>query len=404
VEPVTGYAIDQPIVWPCTPNWDTPVNETLSFLTDVMRATGTGSEQARGLRDEPRRGFSFSSLVAGDVQRIVDAIRFDIGIRQFLLPIYPDQQWLAAALDAGSDGIDCRTAGFDFEAGVQAVLWRDAMNWELVTVDSIADGSIAFAAATANAWGPGDRLIPARKARLSDIPKATRHSDDIVALDISVLIDEPCDWPAAWPTATTYRDVPVLEWRNEESDDPTDEYDRMSGTVDQDVGPLYYFDLPAMPFRAQSQSFKLFGRDKHSSFRSLVYMLEGQLSQLWMPTWLQDVRLTQALASNATQLHVPWMGYSQFSYLQVNRRDIAIELNDGTRFYRRITGSAESGNEEILQIDSELGVDLDPSAVRAIGWLSVCASASDTTQIQHQDDADGRAYSAINWRALKTDV
>ena len=399
-----GYVSGQPAIWPCAPDWSSPVNESLAFLSDSMQSGSTGLEQIRGLRDTPRRSFGFSALVDSDVQRIVDAIRFDIGVRQFLLPIYPDQQWLSASLAVGADGIDCNIAGFDFVEGGQAVLWRDASNWELVTISSIAADNIALAAATANAWGIGDRLIPVRKARLSDVPKAEWHSDDVMSLDFQAIIDEPCDWPAAWPTATIYRGQPVLEWRNEESDDPTDEYDRLSGTFDADVGPVFYFDVPGMPFRAQTQNFKLYQRTDHSSFRSLLYMLEGQCGQLWVPTWLQDVRLTASLASNATQLHVPWMGYSQFGYLQQNRRDIAIELYDGTRFYRRITGSAESGDEEILQIDADLGVDLDPSAVRSIGWLSMCAAASDTTQIQHQTDADGVAYASLNWRGIKSDV
>lgn len=399
-----GYAIGQPIVWPCTPDWSTPVNETLAWLTESLRATGTGAEQARALRDAPRRGFSFASLVAGDTQRVVDAIRFDIGVKPFLLPIYPDQQWLTAPLAAASTSIACTTTGFDFAVGAQAVFWRDARNWELVTVDGITAGGITFAAPTASAWGPGDRLIPVRKARLAEAPKATRHSDDIVALDVAALIDEPCDWPAAWPTATTYRGVPVLEWRNEESEDPTDLFDRLSGTVDQDTGPVYYYDLPAMPFRAQSQHFKLYRRPQHAAFRGLLYMLRGQQAQAWVPTWLQDVRPTQALTSSGTQLHVPWMGYTQFGRQQRNRRDIAIELFDGTRFYRRLTGSTESGAEEILQLDAALGVALAPSAVRAIGWLSMCAASSDVTQIQHVTDADGTGYASIDWRGLASNV
>lgn len=398
-----GYTSDGPILWPTTPNWDSPVNETLAFLSDSMAASA-GAEQIRGLRDTPRRTFAFSSWLSGDQQRILDAIRFDIGVRQFLLPIFPDQQWLSDSLAVGAEGIDCNTTGFDFVQGGQAVLWRDITHWELVTLDSIASGSIAFTAATANAWGVGDRLIPVRKARLSGMPKAQRLNDETASVDLAMSIDEACSWPAAWPTSTTYRGQPVLEWRNEESNNPTDTYNRASGTVDTDVGPVYYYDLPGMPFRTQSQNFQLCGRAQHTSFRSLLYQLEGQCGQLWVPTWLQDVRLAQALASDATQLHVPWMGYSLFGYLQQNRRDIAIELYDGTRYYRRITGSAESGDTEVLQIDSALDVALDPSAVRAIGWLSMCAAASDSTQIQHITDADGAATASINWRAIKSDV
>lgn len=399
-----GYTLDGPILWPTKPEASQPVNETLAFLSDSMVASGTDAEQIRSLRDVPRRTFSFSSLLGRGNQRIADAIRFDIGVRQFLLPIFPDQQWLTGPVTAGAVSISCRTTGFDFVGGGQVALWRNPQTWELATIDSISADGLALTAPTASAWGIGDKLYPVRKARLADTPKASWHTDTTLALDIAVIIDEPCDWPAAWPTGTLYRGAPVLEWRNEVSTDPADQYDRLSGSVDMDVGPVYYFDLPRMPFRVQSQNFKLYRRDKHTLYRSMLYALLGRAATLWVPTWLQDVQLKSPLASNAIQLHVPWMGYSQFGYLQQNRRDIAIELYDGTRFYRRITGCAESGDEEVLQMDSALGVALDPSAVRAIGWLSMCGSASDTFQIQHINDADGVAYASINWRAVKSNV
>jgi hypothetical protein len=123
-----------------------------------------------------------------------------------------------------------------------------------------------------------------------------------------------------------------------------------------------------------------------------------------VPSWLTDVRLNASVASAATQINVPWMGYTQFGYEQPNRRDLAIELNDGTRLYRRITGSADAGDHEVLQLDSALGVDIDPSAVRQIGFLSMCAQATDTVQIQHNTDANGEAVTTLNWQAVKSDV
>jgi hypothetical protein len=93
-----------------------------------------------------------------------------------------------------------------------------------------------------------------------------------------------------------------------------------------------------------------------------------------------------------------------FGAEQVNRPDIAIEVLDGTKFYRRVTGSSASGDEETLQLDSALGQAVAPGAVRSIGWLSVCASATDNFQIEHQDDADGRGVANINWQALKNDI
>lgn len=399
-----GWQIGQPWVWPCTPDWSQPVQESLAWLTDVMQSKATGKQQARQLRTAPRRGFSFQALLQADERRIVDAFRREVGVSAFQLPIYPDVTWLVASLAAGAMTIPCDTAGRDFVAGGRALLWRDAMTWELVTIDSIAADSIALTAATANAWRPGDRLYPVRRARLTQPPQETQHSDDISTLAVQALIDEPCDWQAAWPSAATYRDLPVLDWRGAENQDPTDQYNRLSGTVDEDTGPVYYYDLPGMSFRAQSQQFQLDGRADHTTFRSLAYRLAGRVGECWVPDWQASVRLASAAGASSKQLSVAWQGYTQFDYVQTNRRDLRIELYDGTVLYRRVTASAESGDNEILQIDSALGRAVALGNVRQINWMSVCASSSDTIQIQHTTDADGAGDSTINWEALANDV
>lgn len=400
-----GYLADQPILWPWLTDWSKSVSESLAFLTDVMQAP-TGGAQVRALRNAPRRGFGFQQVMNADIRRIVDALRFDLGVQQCLLPIYADIQQLGADLAAGATSIPCRTDGFDFVAGGKAVLWNDVNAWELVTIASggVGANALTLSAATVNAWPAGTRLYPVRKARVASIAKADWQSDDVSTVQVSLLIDEPCDWPAAWPSAATYRGVPVLEWRGDESTDPTDEFDRLDGRVDMDVGPVFYFDLPGMPFRAQSQLFTLATRADHTAFRSLLYMLNGRAGQVWVPSWQQDLRLSQPALATATQLQVPWCGYTQFGYLQANRRDIRIELYDGTILYRRITGSADAGDHEVLQIDSAPGIALAPGAIRQIGFLTMCALASDSVQLDHVTDADGVSQCTLNWVAVKSDV
>lgn len=399
-----GYAAGQPIVWPCPPDWSNPVNETLSWLTDVMQASATAAQQVRQLLDAPRRGFAWQSSILNDERRIVDAIRRQIGVSQFLLPIYPDVQWLSAPLAAGSAGIDCATANFDFVAGGKALLWRDVQNWELVTIDSIADGSVAFTAATANAWGPGDRIYPVRKARLTQPPQETQGSDEISTLQVQALIDEPCDWTPAWPSATVYRGVPVMDWRGDEGTDPTDEYDRVSGTVDATTGPIWYYDVPGNPFRLQSQAFNPFSRADYGKLRALLYQLAGRVAQCWVPDWQNSVRMSAPIDGASTNLTVAWQGYTVFDFVQVNRRDLRIELYDGTVLYRRINGSADAGDHEVLQLDSALGESVDPSKVHQINFMSVAAQAADTAQLQYDTDAATGATTTINWQALANDV
>lgn len=398
-----GYVVGQPVLWPAPAEWSNPVTETLAWLTDLMQASGTGRQQVRQLRGAPRRSFSFNTRDYEDDSRIVDAIAFDLGVMGFLLPIYHDVQWLTAPLAMDAVTVPCDTAGFDFVAGGQVALWQNAQAWELATVDSIAADQITLTTGTSNAWPAGTRLYPVRRARLQDAPQRAWGGVEILGMQVAVLIDEPCDWLPAWPSASTYRGVPILEWRGDESRDPTDQYTRAASSVDEDTGPIYYFDLPGMPFRVQSQLFKLHGRDELTRFRALAYALAGRAGQLWVPSWQNDLRLLQAATAAATQLQMAPCYYSVFGAQQRNRRDIRIELNDGTVFYRRITGSAQLASSETLQIDAALGIAVDPTQVRQISWLAMCQLATDTVTITH--DTPGAVASAqLNWQAVKSDV
>ena len=178
----------------------------------------------------------------------------------------------------------------------------------------------------------------------------------------------------------------------------------MGDSVDADTGGIYYFDLPGLPFRVQSQLFLLHGRDEHTAFRSLVYALAGRAGQMWVPSGQDDLRLVQPVTATATQLQVAPCYYSAFGAQQTNRRDIRIALVDGTVLYRRITGSAQTSSGETLQLDAALGFAVSVAQVAQISWLSMCQLASDSVQIDHDTDADGVASSKLSWQAVQNDV
>lgn len=398
-----GYVTGQPFLWPAPPDWADGVQETLTWLTDVMQASGTAQQQARALRRAPRRTFAFTAQVDSDARRLMDAVAFDVGTSAFLLPIYPDVQWIDG-IALGATVIPCHTVGLDFAVGGQIALWLDAQHWTLATIASMDAGSITLTAALTAAWPVGTRLYPVRRARLADVPQATLASADAAAWSISALIDEPCDWPPAWPIGTVYRSLPVLEWRGDEGEDPTTQYPRSGGTVDAGTGSVYYFDLPGLPLRLQVQRFVLGGRQSHTDFRALLYALAGRANRVWVSSWQDDLRLASPVTASATQLQATPCGYAVFGYQQRNRRDLRIELDDGTVLYRRVTGSAQTAGGDTLQIDQALGRVVDPSQVRQISWMSLCTLAADAVSITHVTDADGVATCQLAWQAVADDV
>lgn len=397
-----SYAIGGPVPFPLPIDWSSSVSETLEWLTDSIRSRN-GTLQKRQLRQFPRRTFQAPTVAWQDWRQLLDSVYFDQGARPWVLPIWPDVQRLETGIAAGAVSVHCRTEGFDFVVGGQALLWSAPNAWEIVTITAIAADQLSVAE-TAKAWPATTQLYPVRRARLVGNAGLSMKSDEVGAGTIQLTVDEPCAWPAAWPSAATYRGAPVLEWRPDESEDMDESYDRTIQTIDEGVGLVSYIDLPAMPFRTQPHRVVLGSREDHLRFRSLVYALAGMAGQMWVPSWSADVALAAPAAAGSATLTVEWSGYTVFGHMQVNRRDLRLERFDGTVAYRRIVESAELGDREVLTLDQPLDADLAPADVRQIGFMSLCQLASDTVRIDHNTDADGVAISTLSWQAVKHDL
>ncbi|MHB1057238.1 MAG: hypothetical protein ACYC0F_05080 [Rhodanobacter sp.] len=397
-----AYAIGEAVPWPVPPDWGTPVRESLAWLTDYMSARN-GKRQKRQLRLAPRRTFEFTVVASADTRRLLDALGFDQGVRQWLLPIWPDGQQLAAALTAGATSVPCATFGRDFVAGGSALVWTAINQWEVLVVDAVTTSSLTLSAPTTGNWPAGARLYPLRTARTADSTAESLYTDDASSSKVKLQIDEACDYAGAAPAAT-YRGVPVLECRGNWADRPGAKYDRATQNVDGSTGAIAYVDLPAAPFRLQSHAWLLNGRVQQAAFRGLLYWLRGRMGTLWVPSYTADLVLASNATSSATVLSVRWAGYTVFGRQQKNRRDIRIELWTGAVFYRRITGASELSTTESLTIDSALGQAVAPADVRLISFLTLSEQAADSVSIDHLTDGDGTAQASINWAGVLDDV
>ena len=75
---------------------------------------------------------------------------------------------------------------------------------------------------------------------------------------------------------------------------------------------------------------------------------------IWLPSFAADLQPTAAVAGSSKTLVVEWAGYAQFGLNKPNRKDVRIELTDGTVLYRRITAASQLDNAETLTLDTAL--------------------------------------------------
>lgn len=385
-------------IWPVTPDWGAGVRETLAWSTDILQAAATAVTQHRALRLAPRRSIAFEVLAESQERRVADMLLAGHS-GTWLLPLWPDVQWLAASLAAGSTEVPCATAGFDFVAGGSALLYTSVNAWEMAEIEAIEADHLVLAAATEAAYGVGARLYPLRRARVQDGAEERLHTDDLGRRGLIFDLVEPCDWPAL--AGPLYRGHLVLDQRPDESEDPTASVARLAQTVDYGTGMPVVHDLPDVALRAQQTRWVQEGRAEHSWLRSLLYALDGRRVPLWLPSWAADLKPAATVAGGAVTMSVEWTGYTQFGLGRANRQDLRLELVDGTVLYRRVTAAVQAGATETLTLDAALAAGaVAPASIRQISIMALATLASDEVEIEHLTDADGIATTTLGWQAV----
>ena len=379
-----SYVDDTLPLWPLLPNWKVGVKEALEFRTRVIGPTLTGTIQKRRMRRAPRRSFAFEVHPYRDGRRLLDNLRFAQGRGEWYFPILPDRQSLAATLAIGATSIPCDTVGRDFVVGGKAVLRaRDlyTTTFEFVEIDSIDADAINLVGATTAEWPKGTFLYPIRKGRLKDDSNnLILRNAEVSTLSVSVEVSEPCDWDAH-TFEHEYLGQPVWEfpvnWRSSRNL----AFNRVVQVDDNDVALPRIVDFSGRTFSAIDADWMLKTFTDKTLFRAVAYALAGRYKSLWVPTLANDLQVSGSIVG--ASLPITWCGYDIYGEGREGRRDVRIELYDGTVYYRRITGSTVFGDTEFLTLSSSLGGTVSAANVRRISFMMLMQQATDVFNIAH---------------------
>ena len=401
--PALRITANRVVAWTFVPDWSEGVTERLSWATDILQSESL-VEQRRALRVAPRREFEAQIVVEGRERQMLDLALFGWGARIWVMPIWHEIQRLATGVSAGSLSIACDTAGLEFYAGGVALLrGESAFASEAVEIESVSPAGLVLKRPLSLDWPATTRLYPAGTAQLIEAPTLTRLTDTAALAGVAFRALEPSDASPSAPV-TLYRSRPVLEARPDESDDLTATYARLLGELDNGTATPLVVDVAGRALPVMSQRWVGLGRAERATYRALLYYLAGRQGAVWVPTHADDLTLVALVGSIATTIDVGHVGYTRFAKANSARRDIRIELHDGTVFHRRITGSTElSADTERLAIDAALGRIVTPGDVGRISWMTLCRLDSDTVEIQHLTDSEGVAQSALVFRGVRDD-
>ena len=394
-------------LWAVPPNWATPVTESLEWLTGVYTSP-TGAEQRQVLRLAPRRALDFGVTLSNVNRSFFDAYLDRYGGGEFYLPVWYEAGRLLASEAAGSLRLVISGERKELSrATAVCVQGSTPYDWTVVEVSS---GSASGGLTTLTLASPGlaalaaagAKVYPAARARLSeDTVSFTRASDDVTVAQVRFDLLTPVDW-ADDPGLDTYDGYPVIAFPFNESQNPGGTVRRLFVESDNSTGVRLRQDTADLAFPGVSGGSTFVGRTRADFARSLLYTMQGRAAQAWFPSPSIDFKLAENVVDADDQLTVRRNGYTDTGGPETGRDRIAVLYRDGTTAYRQITGSSiiDSGNTELLTLDSAFNLGFSKDWVRRISLLMPGRFDQDRFEINHLTDTDGVCEIAAAFRRV----
>ncbi len=184
------------------------------------------------------------------------------------------------------------------------------------------------------------------------------------------LVIEPADGTPTNPLTEIYRGFNVLSLPPDERSPLNSGIERLLVELDNKIAMPIWRDTAARPFTYEQYSWVLQGRSEQQAFRNLLQSLRGRSQPLWIPTFMDDMRLASQASIGDSTIVVEPCGFTKVGGPRADRQDIMIETLSG-RIFRRITASALFANgDETLALDQPLTSPIAPGEVVRICFMT----------------------------------
>ncbi len=367
-------------------DWNEGVEETIEFLTDVLKAY-SDAEQRRAIRSIPRRAVKYRALTlnARDAAGM-ESLVWGWQHQPYGVPWWPDAQPLTADVAAGAFSIPVETADRQFAVGGLLAIWRDEYTFESLAIASVSAHAVTVDSPTQYAWkgGPGTRVIPVFLCRLPASVTVSRHSSEIDQIDLSFIGESAQMAPAPTSSPAEFMGSEVLEIPpNWESAPLKRTYKRSLVTIDPKVGPIQVIDKGGTALVGQEFPWWLDTHPVVTSFRAFILRRMGQFNPFWVPTWDQDLLLAEDVGSADTGITIKSEFYSRFFFPNEARRFVAfIPADLSGNVYAKITGAEDNGDgTETLTLQAPTGKAFAMGATM-ISFLTLARLAKDSVAIK----------------------
>lgn len=377
---ITGSRV---VLWPFAPNWQSTVNESLEWLTQIYTAHN-GSEQRYQLRSKPRRRLEYDLWVRNEEAQRFDNMIWGWQNRAFAVPLWQYKCKLTAEALPGASSLSLNTSSAGFTVGQTAVLLRSPDYYEVVEIDSVTSNSLGLSRPLQLSWSAGDLVYPVMIGNFESNVPVTRLTSDKLTSRV-LFLGDPQQTEAFIPVGgatNTYNGKEIIvvqpDWSGGIDNSSTYE----SALVDSSTGMLSRSTTHDTPMQLKRFRWLLKNRAAVESFRAFLGRLKGRNRAVYIPSWHEDLTLISDIGVSDVSITVRDVQFFNLVGSDPARGHLMIRDRSGNKFFRPMENIGKSGDDLSINIGTSLGQAVSVAQCKSISLVVLYRLASDRVTIQ----------------------
>lgn len=368
------------------PDWPKNYVESYQFMTNIITSYND-KEQRIGLRKYPRLSIDYNVVISKYKYELLTAALWKTSSYEFTIPYWSDASLLTTSISAPTLTLDVdETTYRRFKVGKFLVI-TDLVNYETLPIDSFTSNTITLTSPTQYSWGTiNTKVYPAVSVRFRSSPNIVPIKEDLFEATFNFESAETIDMDNT-EISSLYRSIGILTDTSNWLKSHGTTYAKKIETIDSGTSiSKRVFTVGETNSIVQKYNiYETTKTDIHSIISYLMYR-KGKLKPIWVPTWTSDLTLALPIFTVDTEVYVNTIGIETY-YFSINKRDIMIQLTDGSQYFRRISNPIDQNDgTEKFTIDSTLPVDVALSDVRIICFVSLMRLNSDSVKITWRNE------------------
>jgi len=365
------------------PNWAESVKYKRGWRTTIG-GNLRGGEQRSSLFTWPRRSLLFSmltlnaqesSLFKGNLYKNLYGV--------WGIPFWQDETELVVVAASGQKILDVGSTLYrNFEIGGMAMVGSRSL-METWKIDDLTETRITLHNDLSHTWPTGTSVYPLLQTRIAPTQTLKMLNSAIGQIDIEA--SEEFDGTITRKIGTAagfdaYKGVPIFNikpnWVG--IDDGFDHPYNLLGFLGKTT-PLSHYTETMFPLKYEYLAYKKSEIQKHIDFFDSRM---GRLDGFWLPSWQEDIHLTEGFLASDDHLHIDSINYPLYWFGNEMGKSIITIWPDDTYVWNDIVAAP---SDTRINLDDVVGRDCPKSSIKRllVCFLLFCRFNQDEIEVEY---------------------